>query len=130
MVKKIIFFLGIVFACSSAQASMTVSVESLTLNNMALQNLSCQVSSGGMAELLKIADALTKLKEKLDVCAPELAGYKTSWLFTNGKVKSVKSFEEKSLKNNSCIEKTLLGKEFPDSGSCSALLFLGKEASK
>lgn len=128
MIKKLFFLLGGFLLCSSAQASMTVSVESLTLNNMAIQNLSCQISSGGMAELLRIAGALSKLKEKLDVCASELAGFKTSWTFAGGKVKAAKVYDEKTLKNNSCIEKALIGKEFADSGSCEALIFLGKEA--
>lgn len=110
-----------------AEASMGVSVQNITLNNLAMENFSCQMPSGGVSELVKIGNILSNFKSRLDVCVPELTGVKTKWSFSGGTIKSAKALDPKTLKNNICIEKALVGKEFPDSGDCEAVLYLGKE---
>ncbi len=127
MIKKTIFFLSLLLFSISTEASMNVSIKSLAINSMAVQDLSCQIPSGGMPELFKIVGLLSSFKSKLDVCVSELSGIKTKWSFSGGKIKSVKAFDSKTLKNNTCIEKTLSGKAFVDTGDCEAILFLGKE---
>ncbi|MBW2529469.1 MAG: hypothetical protein JRI23_35155 [Deltaproteobacteria bacterium] len=101
----------------------------MTVDGVALENLSCRMSGGGLGGMLgslTIAAGFGQRKAELDRCA---TGGKTKtevrWQQRGGKMSDLRATGADG-KRNACVERALTGAPGPQDAECAAVVVHGR----
>ncbi|MFT4975183.1 MAG: hypothetical protein ACI8S6_001070 [Myxococcota bacterium] len=116
--------IGMMMMLSIAQADVSVSIDEISVDGMAIRQLSCQLERGGLFASAMVVGALSAQKAGLDACAPQGAAFTVSWTWAEGT--TVASVAGSVPDKEACIRAALLPIQPPTRGQCVALILTGE----
>ncbi|HZS36197.1 MAG TPA: hypothetical protein VFF06_05195 [Polyangia bacterium] len=120
------FFLTLGLTHAGAARADNVSVGSITADGQTVRNLSCELESSGMLALLQVVGTLAKQKRALDACTPSGGAFLVKWAWADGKAASVEVTRSSASAKSACVAKALKLTRSDLTGSCQALVLVGK----
>jgi TPR repeat protein len=113
----------------NAIANANLSVGSMDVNGMTIQDLQCRMSGGGggLFGSMALVATLADKKKALDKCAPKGAAPIVRWDFEGGKTKVV-NVDDPSAQVAACIEKVMKKVPATMEAQCRATLLVGNKA--
>jgi len=117
----------VVMALSSVgSAKSTIRVEAMTIDELSVRNLSCQIDNGGFMAVMQVVGTLSKQKKALDACAPGGAAVRAKWTWSGGKATTVQVTQSSRPEAARCVEKALKLTESALVGDCQAMILIGE----
>ena len=118
--------IGLLTLLSTAQADMTLSLDSLSADGLEVRALSCTLKQGGLLASAMVVGALAAQKSVFDACAPEGGAFRLSWSWEGAT--TVQQVSGGSPTQQECITAALQVVSPPTLGHCSAILLAGSPA--
>lgn len=115
-------------ATPAAIAETKVSIGAVTVDQLAVRDLSCALDHGGMMEVMSVVGNLAKQRSALDACAPDGAAFRVQWKWTGAGATPVKVLKGSAPGENQCIERALTNTRSANTGECTATVLVGNAA--
>jgi hypothetical protein len=109
-----------------AGAGVTVQVDALEVDGLAVQSLRCELESGGLFASALVVGVLSQHKAELDACAPGGGAVQATWTWSQGKASAVEVPRGSPEGAGACVSRVLTTMDADLVGSCSALVLLGE----
>jgi hypothetical protein len=109
-------------------AGANLSVGSMSVNDMTVNDLECRLDSMGFMAAMQLVASIAAQKKAMDKCAPKGDAPKVKWTFSGGKAKQVEVEGAASIKIEKCVA-IAAGKMASDmDGECAAYFLIGNAA--
>ncbi len=109
-----------------ALAGVTVQVDALEVDGLAVKTLHCELQSGGLFASAMVVGTLSHHKTDLDACAPAGGAVQATWTWSQGKASGVEVPRGSPESAAACVSKVLTSMDAELSGSCKAVVLLGE----
>lgn len=115
-------------AGSVAIARSSLKVGSMSVNDLTVLDLACELDNGGMFAVMGVVGALAKQKKALDACVPAGAAFRVSWTWAGGKATRVEVLAASEPAKSACVQKAVQLTTTDTVGDCRAVVLVGASA--
>ncbi len=110
---------------SPVRAEMSLSIETITVDQLTVKDLSCNLESRGAFVLLEVMANLSAQRTDLDACAPQGGAFQVQWRWNGEKASSASVSRGSPSGQEGCIQKALLKTRSSSVGTCSGTILTG-----
>ncbi len=110
----------------TASASTTVNVNSMDLDGLALRDLHCELSGGGLFASMAVAAQLSSQSDAFNACHPSGAAIRLAWTWQGEQLVNPSVVSSSAPAGDRCMTSTLAVIRSPLSGSCEATFLVGE----
>jgi TPR repeat protein len=109
-------------------AGANLTVGSMSVNGMTVNDLECRLASMGFMAAMQLVGSIAAQKKAMDRCAPKGAAPYVKWTFSGGKAQAVEVTGANDTKLEKCVAKAAAKMESAMDGECGAYFLVGAEA--
>jgi hypothetical protein len=112
----------------AANASTTVNVNSMNMDDLAIRDVHCELSSGGLFASMAVAAQLASQADAFNACHPAGAAIRLSWTWQGEQLVNPSVTSSSVSGVNSCMITALGAIRSPLSGTCQTTFLVGDDA--
>ena len=117
---------GLLTLLSTAQADLTLSLDTLSVDGLEVRDLSCTIKQGGLLASTMVVGALAGQKTDFDASAPAGSAFRLDWSWDSEA--TVHQVSGGTPAQQTCITEALQAISPPTQGRCAIILLAGEPA--
>lgn len=121
-------FPNLLLLIGAAVAGTNLSIEELSVNGVEMQQLRCDLSSGGFFAGAAVVGSFAEQKAAIDACAPQGAAARLKWTWNPAEPVKLEVVHSSTASINRCLVDALQKISPSVQGACTGVLLIGENA--